>query len=288
MRRNDRRGANVITGRVEPCGSPLYTRRTMRTILPALLLGLLLTACGGQSPSAPAATPSPAPSQPATAQPTVPAASPAPAYPVPGDSQGYPAPTTPDAATSDGTQAQIEAEARNRLAAHLGVDAATLSLTSAERQDWPDGSLGCPQPNTTYAQVVIPGFKLEFSDGTRSYPVHTSMATVAGEPMVLCDNGTAVDLALAVTGPDLAEEGRMMIQRAKDDLAARLQIADSEITVVLAQPMEWPDSSLGCPSPSESYMQVITPGYKIDLFANGTLYPYHTDANSRVVLCEQA
>jgi hypothetical protein len=260
----------------------------MRKLVSVLLLALLLAACGGQSPSAPAATAPAAPTQPPTAEPTVPAATAMPAYPGPSDQPGYPAPATPDASTSDSSQALIEADARTRLAAHLGVDAATLSLTNVERQDWPDEALGCPQPNTTYAQVVIAGFKLEFSDGTRTYPVHTSISTAAGEPMVFCDNGAAVNLAPPVTGPDLAEEGRMMLQRAKDDLAARLQIDESEITVVLAQPMEWPDSSLGCPSPSENYMQVITPGYKIDLFANGTLYPYHTDANSRVVLCEQA
>lgn len=252
----------------------------------ATILGVagVLAACGGQSPSAaPTDVPS---SAPPTVQPTVPAATPA-DYPEP-PAEDYPAPATPDLNTSEGSQAALENEARTRLANYLGVDAATLTLANAERQDWSDGSLGCPRPDTSYQQVVIPGFKLEFSDGTRSYQVHTALSATPGEPMLLCDLGMPTDLGAPAPGPDVAEEGRMMVQMAVDDLAARLQIDADAITVVSAQPMEWRDSSLGCPSPSESYMQVITPGYKIDLYVNDTLYPYHTDANSRVVLCQQA
>lgn len=73
---------------------------------------------------------------------------------------------------------------------------------------------------------------------------------------------------------------------AKQDLAKRNGVDVSAITVTSVAPVEWNDSSLGCPDPATSYMQVITPGYQIMLEADGKTYDYHTDSKDRVVLCE--
>jgi len=71
------------------------------------------------------------------------------------------------------------------------------------------------------------------------------------------------------------------------DLAQRLALDVSQITVSSSEEVDWPDSSLGCPAPGYAYMQVITPGYKLILQANGTAYEYHTDLNQHFVLCGQ-
>jgi hypothetical protein len=77
-----------------------------------------------------------------------------------------------------------------------------------------------------------------------------------------------------------------LIEQAKQDLAQRLTIPTSQITLVEATAVEWSDSSLGCPQPGMEYLQVITPGYRILLEAGGTQYEYHSNRDAYVVYCE--
>ena len=44
------------------------------------------------------------------------------------------------------------------IADDLGVPPETVQVVSVEPRNWPDTSLGCPQPDMLYAQVVTPGY----------------------------------------------------------------------------------------------------------------------------------
>jgi hypothetical protein len=44
------------------------------------------------------------------------------------------------------------------IAAELGVSPDQLDVVQIEHQDWPDTSLGCPQPGHAYADVITPGY----------------------------------------------------------------------------------------------------------------------------------
>jgi hypothetical protein len=44
------------------------------------------------------------------------------------------------------------------IAEDLGVPPETVQVVSVEPRNWPDTSLGCPQPDMLYAQVVTPGY----------------------------------------------------------------------------------------------------------------------------------
>lgn len=77
-----------------------------------------------------------------------------------------------------------------------------------------------------------------------------------------------------------------LIEKAKEDLAQRAAISTAQIQVVDATEVEWSDSSLGCPQPGMSYLQVITPGYRIALQANGIQYEYHSNKSTLIVFCE--
>ena len=48
--------------------------------------------------------------------------------------------------------------------------------------------------------------------------------------------------------------------------------------------VEWRNSSLGNPQPGMMYAQMIVPGFKILLEADGAFYPYHTSFNEAVAL----
>jgi hypothetical protein len=77
-----------------------------------------------------------------------------------------------------------------------------------------------------------------------------------------------------------------LIDLAMADLAARLSITTSEITLLDATPMVWSDSSLGCPQPGMAYLQVPEDGLLIRLEVNGQIYPYHSGGNRDPFLCE--
>ena len=71
---------------------------------------------------------------------------------------------------------------------------------------------------------------------------------------------------------------------AEGALASLLGIPVSEITIVSATPEEWPDSCLGIETPGIMCAQVITPGYLVELEADGVQYAYHTDQTGAIVV----
>lgn len=60
-------------------------------------------------------------------------------------------------------------------------------------------------------------------------------------------------------------------------LSERLNIPPEEITVAAWEPVDWPDTSIGCPQPGMMYAQVIVPGYLVILEARGETFRVHTD-----------
>jgi hypothetical protein len=40
------------------------------------------------------------------------------------------------------------------------VAESAVVLTRAEQLDWPDASLGCPEPGKVYTQMLVPGFRV--------------------------------------------------------------------------------------------------------------------------------
>jgi hypothetical protein len=76
-----------------------------------------------------------------------------------------------------------------------------------------------------------------------------------------------------------------LVEQARQDLAARLSLDPEEIRVIEARAVTWPDSSLGCPEPGRMYLQVLTPGYRIVLEAQGRRYAYHAGRGGSPFLC---
>ena len=90
-----------------------------------------------------------------------------------------------------------------------------------------------------------------------------------------------------MTQPTSSSGLESLIEKAREDLAQRLELEPNLITVIEAKPVTWPDASLGCSQPGVMYAQVQTAGYLIKLEANSWIYEYHTDTNQQVVFCEE-
>ena len=76
-----------------------------------------------------------------------------------------------------------------------------------------------------------------------------------------------------------------VVRLAIESLAGDLRVPSTQIGVVAVEPRDWPDASLGCPQPGRTYLQVVTPGYRVVLAAGGREYEYHTDQSKMITRC---
>src|SRR3989454_5485997 len=71
---------------------------------------------------------------------------------------------------------------------------------------------------------------------------------------------------------------------ARRTLATKLSVPIERIKIVSVSPVEWRDSSLGCPERGMVYTQVLTSGYKVTLRAADREHAVHV-AGTHVVIC---
>jgi len=194
-----------------------------------------------------------------------------PATPEPAEPEQAPTPrpepeTSPIATPSDGSDDALTAVAEY-LAGELGVTQQRLQPVLIEPTEWPDASLGCPEPGETYAQSITPGYRVVLMVDGKEYEVHTDQAA---ERVVMCEHKLK-------PGADFAVE----------HLAGELGIPAEEIELQSIARYEWPDASMGCPEPGRVYAQVVTQGYSVVLMVSGEEYEVHTDLEGRAaVTCQ--
>ena len=75
------------------------------------------------------------------------------------------------------------------------------------------------------------------------------------------------------------------IEKAKEDLAQRLSIPVTQINLIEATAVTWPDGSMGCPQPDMAYTQVQVDGLLIRLGVDDRVYEYHSGGNRAPFLC---
>jgi uncharacterized protein YceK len=143
----------------------------MRKFL-VLLLVVILSGCGAADVPDTGVTPSPSPdtTAPVDETPT------APVDETPETGQGAGA----------GDVAAIQQQVISQLAATIDQPITALRVESAERTEWSDGSLGCPDPAAMYTQAIEPGYNIIVNDGTRTYDIRASDRGT----IIWCDGGT--------------------------------------------------------------------------------------------------
>jgi hypothetical protein len=67
------------------------------------------------------------------------------------------------------------------------------------------------------------------------------------------------------------------IQKASQDLAQRLSISESDIETEAVETADFPDTALGASVADEMSGQMITPGWRIRLQANGQTFEYRAN-----------
>jgi diaminopimelate decarboxylase len=67
---------------------------------------------------------------------------------------------------------------RADLAQRLGIPVDEIQGGGGFPVEWPDASLGHPQPGQVYAQVITQGYEITLEAGGKTYTYHTSMDAV--------------------------------------------------------------------------------------------------------------
>ncbi len=76
----------------------------------------------------------------------------------------------------------IVAMARADMVKRFNFQEGAISVVKVEEREWPDSSLGCPQPGMMYSQVVTPGYLIVLSADGKQYEYHAGRNNV-----VLCN-----------------------------------------------------------------------------------------------------
>lgn len=69
--------------------------------------------------------------------------------------------------------------AKKDLARRTGIGPEEIDLLEVEAVTWPDSSLGNPDPNKAYIQMLISGFRVILSARGRTFEYHTDSGRVA-------------------------------------------------------------------------------------------------------------
>ncbi|MDJ0907258.1 MAG: hypothetical protein QNJ00_06220 [Woeseiaceae bacterium] len=193
-----------------------------------------------------------------------------------GDDAGKTVTPDGDVTTLNAEDESVAKLAVEVLAEHLNVPQATITVDTVRAVDWPDSSIGCPQPDQAYLQVITPGHKITLRVDGRFHTVHES-----GGKAFVCKRQKAT---VGATTPELEVVWARQAGVARRELARQLGIEESLIIIAGASGRTWSDTSLGCAQPGQEYDERRIDGYVIRLRHGSRNYTYHTDLD-RVIAC---
>jgi hypothetical protein len=129
----------------------------------------------------------------------------------------------------------------------------------------------------------------DFSDSNDDgvIPAESSATMAMVEPPAIETPEPTIDDQENIDSQDnaLPDGSETIIDLAKRDLAQRLNIEISAITLGSDKEIVWPDATLGCPKPGMDFTPINIPGHILTLQAEGKRFIYHTDDENRVILC---
>ena len=185
-------------------------------------------------------------------------------------------PTIPS--PSDSALQGLVMQAKEDLAGRLSVGVDQIGLVEAKAVEWPDASLGCPEPGRVYAQVITPGYRIVLEASGERYEYHsdTQQRVVCCEPQQ----------ARPFPGGGSTET----IELAKEDLAQKLGIPVDSIAVVVVLRQEFSTDAFYCRTTKERISRdeppAVVSGESILLSATGRRYEYHA-SDQTVIFCRQ-
>lgn len=184
---------------------------------------------------------------------------------------------TPDGKILAMTQADssIAELAVAALAEDLNIPIASIEVDSVRAVEWRDSSIGCPQPDQAYLQVITPGHKITLRVDKQLHVVHEANGRAA-----VCHKSKLAPGEL----PQVNLVWGLQAMAARKDLAATLGVEEGHILINGAEARTWSNSALGCEEPGVEYETGTFEGFELYLRHGSRNYSYHTDME-RVFAC---
>lgn len=154
------------------------------------------------------------------------------------------------------------------LADLLELDSAKIAVLTVQPNQWSDSCLGLGGPDESCAQQVVDGYQVELQaiGALFTYRTDAEGATLRMVYPPVMDAQPAVLAAQAV-------------------LAGQLGLSDPGlVAVVQALPVYWSNACLGVTSPGLVCAEVITPGFRIVLEAQGAKYEFHANQDGAQII----
>lgn len=184
-------------------------------------------------------------------------------------------------AESDLSQSQVNTLAINTLAEHNILPIKNIEVISVKAVQWPDSSLGCPQPGMMYAQVITSGYQVTLIATTSG---NTHAVHIGAGRAVVCDKTASTR---SQTEKNLRFGKRwQQSQKAQQLLADRLSVTIKEIRIVgartIAQEKAGPlcKKKSGKEKPAQSQLQIIELSHDDQIYRYGVI-------DNHVVVCDQ-
>lgn len=96
-----------------------------------------------------------------------------------------------------GTTAQLIEAVKQDLSSKFDVAIDEIEVLAIEEMNWRDSSLGCPQPDMAYLQVITPGFRITLSVDRKIFYYHSRDIS----HFLLCQNPSQEQVHDPITTP---------------------------------------------------------------------------------------
>ncbi len=191
----------------------------------------------------------------------------------PGDLQPTIAPTSASVRVPAAVQG-LASQAVDDLSESLGVPRGAVTLVEMQEAVWRSLDYGCSGERLPgLGEIEIPGYRLVLEVEGTTYAYHTDTQSTVRR-CVGAETVVGQTLTLLAVDPVAAELAVLAQRRA----ASVFEVDLEDVTVVSVRAYRWPDASLGCPLPDETYAPVQIDGYRIVVqAAPGSQLAFHTN-----------
>lgn len=152
-----------------------------------------------------------------------------------------------------------ETKAQNLVGNQFGFEPSNVILLKTSEKTWINNCLELPNVNEGCNSTEVPGFLILLFADNHVFEVHSDEQS---------QNVRAINYLSQYSSP---------LEVAIRYLSVIEGLSAEEINVITFEPVEWPDSCLGVVEEGTVCVEVITPGYKILLDANGSPFEFHAD-----------
>jgi hypothetical protein len=150
----------------------------------------------------------------------------------------------------------VIAAIREDLGQRYGVS--NIQVVSATEQMWPDGCLGLPRGKEACTMAIVPGWRIEVTDGRQTWVYRTDKT---GRTLRLENEGKA--------GLDSQTASKLLRQVARD---TRISVRNLKIAEV--KPANF-DGCLGIYRPNQACTKILIRGYQAIVTSPARSYVYH-------------